>query len=230
MRYETLDFDISEEVSALGLRGAYLAMGGLANKQSNLDFERLKQESLASILARLSAEAIAGDPILQGFRTLHEAAGVSNSRKNLAAPESLLKFLLKTGTLPKVNILVDIYNLVSAETRLALGAHDIAQIEGNVHLRLTDGSERFWPLGAPEAKFSPRGEYAYVDDANDILCRLEVRQVEKTKVALGTTEVFYIVQGNAAAQVNHIQAAVRRLVTLTKRFSGGSDRFLRLQE
>lgn len=148
----------------------------------------------------------------------------------MAAPESLLKFLLRTGTLPKVNVLVDIYNLVSVETRLALGAHDIARIEGNVRLRLTDSSERFWPLGAPEAKPVPSGECAYVDDSNDILCRLEVRQVEKTKVALDTTEVFYIVQGNSATSGVHIQASTQRLITLTKRFLGGSERLLHFQE
>src|SRR5262249_36366177 len=151
---------------------------------------------------------------LQGFRQLHEAVGRSN-RKYVSSAENLLKVLLQTGQLPHVNLLVDIYNLVSVKTRLSLGAHDVSAIRGNVSLRLTTGEERFWPLGADAPKPVGPGEYAYVDDQNNMLCRLEVRQGDSTKITLGTREGFYIVQGNPVTGSEYIAAATEELLVLT---------------
>ena len=162
---------------------------------------------------------------LKGFRQLHTAIGCSN-RKNVAAPESLLKHVVKSGQLPHVNLLVDIYNLVSLETRLALGAHDIDKITGNVSLRLTTGQEKFWPLGEAAPRPVRADEYAYVDDGNDVICHLEVKQVEKTKVNLDTTRCFYIVQGNQATEGQYVWDAAQRLIDLTQRFCGGQPRIL----
>jgi len=91
---------------------------------------------------------------------------------------------------------------------------------------LTNGKEGFWPLGASKPKPVGPDEYSYIDDDNDIICRLEVRQVEKTKITTGTTECFYIVQGNSATDEEYIRAATEDLIALTKRFCGGKERML----
>lgn len=225
MRASDITFNIAETVLAAGLNGAYFTMGGLRNHESAPELDELREATLKEIMPSLSTEAIRLDPILQGFRRLHEQVGVSN-RKNVASPENLLSNLSRTGRLPQINVLVDIYNLVSVKSRLALGAHDIAHISGNITLRMTTGSEGFWPLGALESKAVRAGEYAYVDDENSIICRLETRQVEKTKVVLDTTECFYIVQGNTATGNTYLKSVTDELIGLTKRFCGGQERML----
>jgi DNA/RNA-binding domain of Phe-tRNA-synthetase-like protein len=224
-RFRTVRFSIDAAVARLGVRGAYLAMGGLSNRESDPAFAALRGQVLAEVRTGLTPEGLRDDPVLAGFRRLHSAVGVS-SRKNVAAPENLLRQLLRTGELPRVNLLVDIYNLVSVRTRLALGAHDLAHASGDLRLRLTDGTERFVPLGAPEPKTVAAGEYAYVDEDNEVLCRLEVRQVEKSKVGLDATECFYIVQGNEATGDGLLRAAAEELIALTTRFCGGEARLL----
>ena len=88
-------------------------------------------------------------------------------------------------------------------------------------LRLTDGSEGFHPVGAAEPEPIRPGEYAYVDDADDVICRLEVRQVEKTKVTAATRDLFLIVQGNPATSAEAVRAGHERLVAVLTRFFGG---------
>ena len=87
----------------------------------------------------------------------------------------LLKNLLKKQEFHKINPLVDLYNLISMDTKLALGAHDLDKIEGNITLRLTQGNENYIPLGSEEAKEVKAGIYSYIDDANDIICYSEIR-------------------------------------------------------
>ena len=225
MPSEQFQFHITDAAQALGLKAVCFVIEGVRNQHTYLEFEKLKAQTLAQIIPDLSSETIQTDPILSGFRALHDAIGRSN-RKNVASPESLLKLVLQTGGLPQVNLLVDIYNLVSVKTRLSLGAHDLRAINGNVQLRLTDGSETFWPMGADKPKVVSPGEYAYIDDAHNVLCRLEVRQCERTKIALYTTDCFFIVQGNTRTEDAYLHHTANALLALIKRFCGGQARLL----
>lgn len=225
MRYESIRFDISDQVLALGVTGAYFTMGRLDIKATDAEFEHLEEGVVSQILPEISIDKIRENRILQGFRQLHEAVGVSN-KKNVSSSENLFLTLFKTGSLPNINLLVDIYNLVSIETGLALGAHDLARVSGNIQLKLTSGTEGFLPLGAEEPKPVRPNCYSYIDDENDIICWLEVRQVEKTKTTLATTESFFIVQGNPATDAEYLKTATERLIALIKQFCGGNEKML----
>ncbi len=225
MDFHNITFDVDDNVLELGLTVAAFVMRGLDNKPSTPEFDRYLEQETQRVLQHLSIEDIKKDPLLLGFRKLHERAGCSN-RKNIAASENLLKFLLKTGHMTRVNLLVDIYNLVSLTSRLSLGAHDVELVGGNVHLRRTSGQEGFWPIGSGEPDSVKPGEYAYIDDDNDIICRLEVRQVEKTKVTLDTRECFYIIQGNSETSSDCLKTATENLIQLTRKFCEGEERIL----
>jgi DNA/RNA-binding domain of Phe-tRNA-synthetase-like protein len=220
-----ITFDVTDDVLALGLTAACFVMDGIENRESSPDFDLYMKQEINHILKNLSRESIKNDPVLRGFHLLHEQVGCAN-RKTIAASENLLKTVLKTGSLPHVNLLVDIYNLVSLTTRLSLGAHDVKKIGGNVHLKMTTGEEQFLPIGKQQLEVVKAGEYAYVDDDNDVICRLEVRQVEKTKVLLDTTKCFYIVQGNFTTDPDYLKASTEKLIALTQRFCGGHARIV----
>lgn len=223
--YRKLAFDISPRLSDIGIVCECLVIRGLKNKESDPGFESIKQHELQGIVSNFTPDLIASDPIIQGFRELHKEMGCAN-RKNIPAPENLMKFLTKTGSIPHVNLLVDIYNLISVKTRLALGAHDIDHISGNIHLRPTDGTESFWPIGSTEPKKVKNTEYSYVDDANDVICHLEIRQVEKTKVTSDISDCFYIIQGNRATSAEYVASASKQLIELTTHFCGGEVEIL----
>ena len=118
-------------------------------------------------------------------------------RKNIPASENLIKLLKKNRGIFYINQAVDIYNLISLESKLALGAHNIDRVDGNVTLRFTDGSERFVPIAQTEPVPVAPHEYCYCDDANEVLCRLEIRQLE-SKIEESAHNIFYIIQGNEA--------------------------------
>ena len=65
-------------------------------------------------------------------------------------------------------------------------------------------------------------EYSYIDDNNDILCRLEVRQVEKTKVTEDSKNVFYIVEGNMETTDEYLNEVCKEIISVTTNDLGGS--------
>jgi DNA/RNA-binding domain of Phe-tRNA-synthetase-like protein len=220
-----LQFTTTPEAVQLGIQGSYFLISGLTNKKADSNFDAYRVNEIERLKQEYSLSTIEQDSILAGFRTLHTKVGRSN-KKFVSSPENLIGMLLRNGTIPSINLLVDIYNLVSLQTKLALGAHDVSKIEGNVTLRLTDGTEKFLPLGKSEYEPIPAGEYGYIDDSNEVICRLEYRQVEKTKITLDTTECFFIVQGNGETSSDYIKTKTKDLVDLLHRYCGGEVKLL----
>ncbi len=213
-------FTIDNKVSELGVRIFTAQIFNIQNTKTNNGFEDYLKSELDTVKRYWQNRLLKEDKILKGFHNLHSKIGRSR-RDYQASPEFLLGLFLRTGRFPRINTLVDIYNLISLKTRLALGAHDISKIQGNVTLRLTNGSETFIPLGKTEPLHIPAGEYAYIDDGNNIICRMEVLQVEPTKITLGTRDVFLIIQGNLNTETPYINHAVNEVVRLITKFCGG---------
>jgi len=225
MNADKLSFQLDPQVADLGVQVETFVMTGVSNRKDDPRFTEYRNECISKLLGTLTKESIRESSILAGFRQVHTSIGVSN-KKNVAAPEALLGILLQLGRLPQTNLLVDIYNLVSVQSQLSLGAHDIEKVAGNISLRMTNGSEHFVPLGTEEAKLVREGEYGYVDDANDMLCRLEVRQCDKTKLSIDSKECFFIVQGNPNTPYELVHSTVERLISLLQEYCGGTARIL----
>jgi DNA/RNA-binding domain of Phe-tRNA-synthetase-like protein len=211
-----MKFEADPTVYQLGVRGIYFNIRGMRNRASeDSDITGFVAEELARV-----PTASENSDIIRGFTELHRK--VSNKWKKLKpSPEMLLNYFRQRGTLPRVNGLVDVYNAISVSSCAALGAHDLSHVSGDIALRLTRGDERFWPIGSPEPGRALPGEYAYIDSSNEILCRLEVRQVEKTKVTPDTNDAFFIVQGHDQFDWSLIEDAAARLQQACTHLFGG---------
>jgi DNA/RNA-binding domain of Phe-tRNA-synthetase-like protein len=218
-------FNVNPEVLNLGVKIVTARISGVQNSKNNAEFEKYKIEELEKIKETFKGKKYNDDHILAGFRDLHTKVGRSN-RKFVASPEDLRYVLLEKNKFPHVNTLVDIYNLVSIKSGLALGAHSIDAINGNVTLRLTKGDEAFIPLGKKEPELIFPGEYAYIDDKNNIICRLEVLQIEATKITEDTHDVFMIIEGNANTTDDYVKKYAKEVCELITTYCGGKYTFL----
>jgi DNA/RNA-binding domain of Phe-tRNA-synthetase-like protein len=221
---QQFSFSIDSDVRGLGVHGAYVLMEALTNKSGHDEFDELLGHALDDLDDSIGqGYDLRTDPILAGYRQLHGAVGRSN-RDHVASSENLHRLVKMNGTIPRVNLLVDVHNLVSLKTRLAISAHDLSKVHGNVRLSLTTGRERFFPLSSQESKVVYPGEYAYVDEADEIICRMDTRQAATTRPDLSTSECFSIIQGNPAASPAYVRQAASELVALTTYFCGGFAR------
>ncbi len=185
-----MDFYVEQAVLDAGVKIVFAAVFGLDNHGEDPEWAACRDRRLEELYEAYAGLDVHADPILEGFNLLHDKTGVKR-RKNIPASENLIRLLKKNHGMFTINQAVDIYNLISLESKLALGAHNIDRVEGDVTLRFTDGSERFVPIGQTEPIPVAPHEYCYCDDANEVLCRLEIRQVEKTKVDEEAQNVFY---------------------------------------
>ena len=220
-----MQFRVEKAVLDSGVKILFAVMENIDNTGENAEWNEYREKRLNELYAQYEDIDIHADPILEGFNILHDNVGVKR-RKNIPASENLIKLLLKNHGMTFINRAVDIYNIVSLETKLALGAHNIDNVSGNVTLRFTDGSEKFVPLGQEQPVPVAPHEYCYCDDDNEVLCRLEIRQVNKTRVDEQTRNIFYIVQGNEATPESLLTEAAERIISLTEKYCGGSGRIV----
>ena len=106
-------------------------------------------------------------------------------------------------------------------SKLCLGAHDIDKISGNVTLKICDGTENFIPLGSEESKTINAGEYSFVDDSNDVICWLDIRQVDKTKVTKDSKNILYLIIGNDENSYDELEDIANEIADITTKYCGG---------
>ena len=101
------------------------------------------------------------------------------------------------------------------------------RIDGDLTVRFSGGTETYLPLGAAEPVPMNPQEYCYCDDSHEVLCRLEIRQVHKTKIDEGVKRVLYIIEGNDATEEAYLLAAMQEILDTTARYCGGNGTMIR---
>src|SRR5882757_8826283 len=96
-------FHYDSSVAPLGIRGTYLLIRGITNKDDDIEFRRMVDAEIARVLTTLDDTVIERDAELAGFRALHERVGVSN-KKHPSSPENLMRTLQRLNRLPHVSL------------------------------------------------------------------------------------------------------------------------------
>ncbi len=211
---------VEKAVLDAGVKTVFAEMHGIDNHGRSDLWDAFRAKEIERFYEKYKDLDVHADPIIEGFNILHDKTGVKR-RKNIPSTQNLIKLLVKNHDLFYVNRLVDIYNICSLETKLSFGAHDMSKIDGDVTLRFTDGTERFQPLGQPEPKPINPHEYSYIDSSNEVLCRLEIRQVEKTSISEDSEDVLLLVLGHEDTTQEYLDQAMQDLIDMIQKYCGG---------
>ena len=131
-----MKFFVQQAVLDAGVKILFPVIRGMDNTVESDEWKAYRTQKLHELYAQYAELDVHADLVLEGFNILHDETGVKR-RKNIPASENLIKLLKKNqGDMFYINTAVDIYNLLSLESKLALGAHNIDKVDGNVTLRI----------------------------------------------------------------------------------------------
>jgi DNA/RNA-binding domain of Phe-tRNA-synthetase-like protein len=85
-------------------------------------------------------------PQILATRAAYKALGKDPARYRGSA-EALLRRVIAGKSLPRINAVVDIINLVSAESRLSIGLYDVAHVQGDIVFRAGRAGETYKGIG-----------------------------------------------------------------------------------
>lgn len=111
------------------------------------------------------------------------------------APDILGSLVEKNGKLPNFSNIVDLYNIISLKHGLSAGAHDCAFLSPNIKIDFISGQEIFEEMKGKEylsVENVPlkKGEWAFFLSENEIGCRFDSAQCEKSKILEGNRNIF----------------------------------------
>ena len=154
------------------------------------------------------AEEAAKHPVNQGYIDSITAVGRS-TKKNPPTAVALIQNIKRRGSMPNINSIVDIYNVESLHSFLAIGGHDFDKIEDEICFTVSKKEDVFYPILAPE-KFVAETDYVY-KDKKGIMAWIDVRDGENYKFDENTKNAIFIIQGNANTSVEMRLNALERI-------------------
>ncbi len=209
-----LTFSISENLSKRGVQVvAAICTVDSVSKRRWAELEK----KIGEIINSTDRENYENSNILDEYKALYP-----DTMKEESCPAShLLTLVKKTWKLPNINRLVDCYNLVSLQTWLSIGAHDTDYIAGNIRFNMTQWDEKYTPLGNNETVTVWKNEYVCLDEEK-VLCRMDIKQCDQTKVTWDTKKCFIYVQWNNKTTLWYIQEALLQVCENIQNFCGGT--------
>lgn len=229
----TLTLTVSDDVRALapGFTHVAIEAHGLVNGPSNEAGSVLLDDAARRLAARLDGRAPHEDPHMAAWRQVYTAFGSKPSRTRNSA-EALAKRALSDAGLPRINLLVDLYNAVSVAHLIPVGGEDIDRIEGDMRLIRATGEEDFVTVagGAETVEHPDTGEVVWRDDMGVTCRRWNWRQGPRTRLTEETTSGVFLLESLAPMPVAEVAAAAAELAGLLAEFSPGADIAVRAPE
>jgi len=130
------------------------------------------------------------DPRILAWDEAHKKFG-STPDKYLPSIKFLLQSMRANNALPFINSVVALFNYTSLKYVLPCGGDDVGRIKGNLVLGISDGTEKFIPLGGEIEENPFPGEVIYYDDlSKNVMCRRwNWRNGDITKIGLDSSKI-----------------------------------------
>lgn len=202
-----------------GLAAQLLTLENLRVATKDPKLEKRKMESVRRLRASLLLETLKDEPRLRAYRDFFWRIGVDPT-KIRPASEALLRRVLHGREMPRINTLVDTYNLASMETRVALAAFDLATLEGDLRMRFAQKGEHFRGIGMGEP-MRLQGKEIVVDDDHGPIAIYPYRDAHHTRIIVDTRGAVIMVCGVPGLEEGALQEAADRVSGLVARFCGG---------
>ena len=199
-----------------GLRVLELKLSGLAVKGLNHELEEFKREVQRRIRERTaSLEQVKDQPVFRAYRDFFWKVGIDPT-KTRPAGEALTRRILAGRDLPRVNTLVDAYNLASVESSVAIAAFDSRKVqESSLLMRKAVAGEPFHGIGMASPD-SLSGVEVVIEDrsSHSLVAVYPYRDSDDSKVDEGTNGVLFMMCGVPGIE----DALLVRAKTLTEEY------------
>jgi DNA/RNA-binding domain of Phe-tRNA-synthetase-like protein len=200
------------------IRAAVVTATGLVNGASPARLREEYEAEQAAVRERLTTSPIAELPAIAAWRRTFASFGAKPTQYRSAA-EALLRRLDKQGSIPSINTLVDIGNLVSIRYAMPVAVLDLAGVADRITVRFATGDERFTDLGSSASVRPEPGEVVFVD-ATNVACarRWCWRQSAESATSDTTVDALIVVEGHHDRAEHDAKSALADLTALLNEY------------
>ena len=168
---------------------------------------------------------------LAAWDEVFKAFGAKPKRTPCSA-SALRKRVMRDGSLPPLDPVVDIYNAISIRYAIPVGGENLAAYSGAPRLTLADGSEPFDTVkeGEPVVENPEPGEVIWRDDLGITCRRWNWRQGIRTRLDSQAQSMWFILESLPSMPLAALQEAGDELVSNLQKLMPGATARIQLLE
>ena len=136
-----MKFILNESLAMLGIKNVVIGIAKNVDPHAPLPASFLKkQKEMEKWALNCDIDEVSDTPVIQGYKDLLQSIGRS-VKKNPPTVLALIRNIRHRGSIPNINSIIDIYNVESLHSLLAIGGHDLDKIAGQIlaWLHVRDG-------------------------------------------------------------------------------------------
>ena len=134
-------------------------------------------------------------------------------KRTPCSADALRKRVLRDGTMPALDPVVDLYNAVSLQYAVPVGGENISAYQGSPRLVVARGTEPFDTVkeGETAVEYPPQGEVIWCDDLGVTCRRWNWRQGIRTRLSVDAQEMWFILESLPQMPLEKLHEAGRKL-------------------
>jgi DNA/RNA-binding domain of Phe-tRNA-synthetase-like protein len=189
---------------------------------SELDpmLEEFKEGIFAEVRSRFNLEGLKDEPVFRAYRDFFWRIGVDPTKVRPAA-EALIRRVLGGRSIPRINTVVDAYNLASMTTCIALAAFDVSRLNGDIIMRFVNKGEEFFGIGMDKPATLAGGEVV-MTDASRLIAIYPHRDADYSRITLQTKNLMLVSCGVPGISFGQLKEAVDEASGFVLKFCGGT--------
>ena len=204
-----MEYSIDKSIVELGITSVVIGVAKNIDPNAKLSDSFLKkQKKMEDWALQCDVDEVVNNPITQGYADLLKSVGRSIKKYPPTVP-AFIRNIQRRGSMPHINSVIDIYNVESLHSLLAIGGHDLDKIDGQITFTVAKEAGVFLPISSTEKQVAET-DYVY-RDPNGIIAWLGVRDGENYKFDDGTKNAIFIIQGNANTSIDLRVEALKRI-------------------
>lgn len=200
---------VDESITQLGVENVVIGIAKNVDPNAPLPDSFLKkQKEMENWALSCTMGEVFELPIIQGYTDLLQRVKRS-VKKNPPTVPALIRNIQHRGSIPRINSVIDIYNVESLHSLLSIGGHDLDKVSDYIEFTVNKKEGVFLPILSTE-KHVAETDYIY-RDVKGIMAWLDVRDGENYKFGDETKNAIFIIQGNAKTSVEYRLEALERI-------------------
>lgn len=210
--------EVGERFTGLGVYWAELV--DVNNHVENLELIGYISSAVENIKKEHVLESLVQNKFVRAYRDFFWRIGLDPTKTRPSA-EALLRRVLAGKDFPRINPLVDVYNVVSMQSLLPIAAFDVEKLKGELLMKFANVGEFFLGIGM-DKPVALTGKEVVVRDDEKLVAIYPYRDADATKVTPATRHVFLMVCGVPGIDLDYLQTTGETLVKQVVKFCGGT--------
>ena len=205
------------------IRGIVLALN-IDNTATHPEINTMLRAAEESARQSLTIEKLIENPRINSWREAFRSFGAKPG-KFRSSIEAMTRRALRNESLPSINPLVDIGNILSLKYLVPTGGHALDDVTQDISLRHATGKEEFIALGSDQIEHPIPGEIIFAEGNTVLTRRWSWRQANHTLTLPTTRSVEFNIDGLPPVPEDEVEKMCKELIGLITKFCGGKIRY-----